>query len=90
MAVNLDPTDPSLGLIKPPLFNMHDAEGCTCELIDVTDMRINHYLGSTEDYLAKTRRFWEVWIRMPATIQVEPFDLFFLFNDRTPYLKILE
>ena len=67
MAVNLEPTDPSLGLIKPPLFNMHDANGCTCEKIEVTDMRINHYLGSAEDYLQKTKRFWQVFVKMGYT-----------------------
>lgn len=56
----MEPNDPSLGFIEPPLSNMHDANGCKCEEVDVTDMRINHYLGSAGDYLEKTKRFWEV------------------------------
>ena len=60
--VNLAPTDPSLGVITPPLKSMHNAEGCECENVPVTEVRINHYLGSTEDYLARTKRSWKVWM----------------------------
>ena len=69
--VNLAPDDPSLGVVIPPLFNMHEASGCECDQIPVTEMRINHYLGSTEDYLARTKRAWEVC--MQAVVVRTPF-----------------
>lgn len=67
--VNLAPDDPSLGVVIPPLKSMHDAPGCLCDKVPVREMRINHYLGSTEDYLERTKRYWEVCMRagIPCT-----------------------
>lgn len=58
--VNLDPVAPSMGEVQPPLKSMHGANGCVCDRIPVSALRINHYLGSTGDYLDRTRRSWKV------------------------------
>lgn len=57
--VNMDPDEPSLGIITRYMKGMHDAQGCECELFPVSEIRINHYLGSAEDYAEKTTRFWK-------------------------------
>eukprot|EP00903_Cladosiphon_okamuranus_P007792 g7541.t1 len=62
VVVNLDPTQPELGTVKPPLKSMHNAEGCECEgkkENGVSDLRINHYLGSIGDYMDRSARYWE-------------------------------
>eukprot|EP00903_Cladosiphon_okamuranus_P007790 g7539.t1 len=62
VVVNLDPTQPELGTVQPPLKSMHNAEGCKChgqEDNGVSDLRINHYLGSIGDYMDRTVRYWE-------------------------------
>lgn len=72
--VNLEPTDPALGTAKLPLKSMHNAQGCECHGKDhngVSDIRINHYLGSIGDYMDRTVRYWEVgrslFARRPCT-----------------------
>ena len=58
--VNLDPTEPEKGVVAPKLPSMHNAHGCECETPKVTEMRINHYLGSLGDFYDHSRRYWEV------------------------------
>ena len=58
--VNLDPTEPEKGVVDPKLPSMHNARGCECETPEVTEMRINHYLGSLGDFYDHSRRYWEV------------------------------
>ncbi|CAM9979334.1 unnamed protein product [Ectocarpus sp. 6 AP-2014] len=60
--VNLDPSEPEVGVVEPPLRSMHNAEGCDCagsKPGGVSDLRINHYLGSIGDYMDRTTRYWE-------------------------------
>ncbi|CBJ32491.1 glycosyltransferase [Ectocarpus siliculosus] len=60
--VNLDPSEPEVGVVEPPLRSMHNAEGCDCagsKFGGVSDLRINHYLGSIGDYMDRTTRYWE-------------------------------
>ena len=64
----MDPADPSLGRIHPRMKGMHTATGCECEQIPVSEIRINHYLGSAEDYVEKTKRFWQVGCPVPFPI----------------------
>lgn len=59
----MDPSEPELGVVEPPLRSMHNAEGCDCagsKSGGVSDLRINHYLGSIGDYMDRTTRYWEV------------------------------
>lgn len=60
--VNLKPTHPENGELKPPLESAHNAFGCTCRGVFDTylSMRINHYLGSKGDFFDKTRSYWKV------------------------------
>lgn len=65
VVVNLDPTAPELGTIAFPMESMHFASGCKCDGVGpgnpgVTDLRINHYLGSIGDYMDRTSRYWDV------------------------------
>lgn len=62
----MDPDEPSLGIITRYMKGMHDAQGCECELFPVSEIRINHYLGSAEDYAEKTTRFWKVRFLAPV------------------------
>lgn len=64
--MNLDPTEPELGEIEFPLKSMHNGEGCECHGYHsngVSDLLINHYLGSIGDYMDRTARYWEVSCR---------------------------
>lgn len=58
--VNLETTEPSLGTAVAHLKSMHNGQGCVCDVVPVTEMRINHYLGSRGDYRDKTRNYWMV------------------------------
>lgn len=60
--VNLNPSHPELGEIKSRLPSMHGVskDDCKCDKASITELRINHYLGSTGDFVDKTRRYWQV------------------------------
>lgn len=58
--VNLETTKPSLGSAVAHLKSMHNGQGCECDVVPVTEMRINHYLGSRGDYRDKTTNYWKV------------------------------
>lgn len=60
IVVNLEPSQPELGVLIAPLPSMHGAKGCKCDRVSLADMRINHYLGSIGDFMDKTRRYWQV------------------------------
>lgn len=64
MALNIDPTPPELGIVRPPLKSMHGLLGvpgdCNCKLLARSTVRINHYLGSLGDFVDKRRRYWKV------------------------------
>lgn len=61
VVVNLDPAQPELGLVEPPLPSMHNAKGCgQCTDTGIEALRINHYLGSIGDFVDKTKRYWKV------------------------------
>lgn len=62
VVVNLNPSKPELGVVKSPLPSMHGVNkaSCTCDKIPLSEIRINHYLGSIGDYVDKTRRYWQV------------------------------
>lgn len=76
--VNLDPTEPSRGVVVPQLPSVHNAKGCQCENARVETMRINHYLGSHEDYMTKTKRYWEV--SFFSALDTGGFDPLFLYG----------
>lgn len=55
---------PSLGKAMTHLRSMHIRQECECDVLPVSEMRINHYPGSRDDYLEKTRHYWEVEARL--------------------------
>ncbi|CAN0160707.1 unnamed protein product [Ascophyllum nodosum] len=63
IVLNVEPTSPELGTVSPPLSSMHGVKGspggCTCKIIGLSTVRINHYLGSVGDFVDKTRRYWQ-------------------------------
>lgn len=72
IVVNLNPSQPELGVVIPPLPSMHGAKGCKCDKVSLTDMRINHYLGSIGDFMDKTRRYWQVRSVVCAFVCLQP------------------
>ena len=61
----MNPSDPEVGTIKSRLPSMHgvNKEDCKCDKVSIEELRINHYLGSTGDFVDKTRRYWQVkWL----------------------------
>lgn len=83
--VNLDPTEPWRGVVLPKLPSVHNANGCRCDNAPVETMRINHYLGSYEDYMTKTKRYWEVSFFFSVGHCLCPF---FLYTDHFGYVRI--
>ncbi|CAM9472050.1 unnamed protein product [Laminaria digitata] len=61
VVLNLNPSDPEVEAIKGRLPSMHgvNKEDCKCDKAPITELRINHYLGSTGDFVDKTRRYWQ-------------------------------
>lgn len=57
--VNLDPNDKDHPVL-PHLKSMHKAEGCECDSHQLSNMRLNHYLGCRGDYIDRLSRYWKV------------------------------
>ena len=58
----MNPSDPEIDAVKTRLPSMHgvNKEECKCDKVSIEELRINHYLGSTGDFVDKTRRYWQV------------------------------
>ncbi|CAM9129242.1 unnamed protein product, partial [Discosporangium mesarthrocarpum] len=59
VVANLRPLRPKMGKFGR-LKNPHATDDCPCDTPLVSDIRVNHYLMSKADFVAKTKHYWEV------------------------------